>query len=596
MIDIAQKLWTFLDKPSRVRLILYLFPMLISAALEMASIGMILPLVQVFTHDGNQSDISWLNALPFNVPAEDLLLYMVAAFAGFFILKNIAIFSTVYFVTRFTYGLMAGLMQRLFELYLYRPYAFHLQRNSAEIIRNLNSGVSSSFDALRLGVTVVLETCLAAAAFLLLIFIEPAITLILTFSLLTVGFLIDKTLTPYLRQWGSQSHIAEAKIIQAITESTSAIKDIKIFNCYPYVQRIYSKETDSYAHSLTNASIANQSPRFLIEIFIIIGILALILVLNVADTPKADAISIIGLFGMASLRLMPSLNRIVSGIATLRRYGAAIDAIYEDLQDGQKCTQVLRGTSLQPISFEKEIRIENINFLYPNVDGLTLKNIDFVIPRGSAVGLVGSSGAGKSTLTDVIMGLFAPTSGHILVDDVDVTLNGTDWQQHIGYVPQQIYLNDDSIRQNIAFGVDASEIDDARVKWIINAVQLDDLVDALPDHIDTVIGENGVRLSGGQRQRIGIARALYRDPSLLVLDEATSALDTETEKEIAGAIEKLAQTKTLIIVAHRLSTIRFCDKIIFLKSGEIIGQGSFDELFQTNPDFQRFVESGKVRA
>ncbi len=596
MIDVSRKILALLDGRSRIQLFFLLVPMLITAVLEMASIGMILPLVQVFTKGEDSKALAWLPDLTRNIPSDELLLLAASVFAAFFVVKNIAILLTVYGVTRFTYRKMAEFMQQMFGLYLHRPYTFYLQRNSAEIMRNLNGGIARTFDGLRLSITIILEVILAAAACLLLLIIEPKITLIIAVTLLVIGFTIYRVLGPFLRRFGERAHIAEAKMIKSINQGFGAIKDIKVLNCYPYITQIYTNQTNDFTLNQTRSSIANQSPRFLVETFMVLGFLGVVLALASTHDSTENALSTLGLFGMAALRLMPSMNRILGGAATLRQHSTSVESLYNDFQEGLKDYNATSENHSGNIIFEHEIRLEDISFQYPNSDIPALYAINITIPKGQSFGLVGPSGSGKSTAVDIILGLLQPTTGKHLVDGRDVFENLPAWQHHIGYVPQNIYLLDDTLRRNIAFGIDDSDVSDELISRAVNLARLDDILKELPDGLDTPLGELGTRLSGGQRQRVGIARALYRDPDILVFDEATSALDYETENEITDAIESLSGQKTIIIIAHRLSTVRNCDCLVFMKEGQIAATGSFDKLSETNEDFQRLIQLGELGA
>jgi ATP-binding cassette subfamily C protein len=308
----------------------------------------------------------------------------------------------------------------------------------------------------------------------------------------------------------------------------------------------------------------------------------------------------LSLFAAAAFRMMPSIHRIISSATRIRYYKHTLDSVYEDLLDvGLPLTQSLPNIEvtsppLNPLVFEKEITLNHIFYQYPTGEGLALKDIDLTINKGQAVGFVGPSGSGKTTLINLLLGLLSPTSGQLLVDGHNIAPHLTEWQHKIGYIPQDIYLSDDTIRRNIAFGVPDEHIEEAQVWAVIKLAQLETLVQQLPAKLDTVVGERGVRLSGGQRQRVAIARALYHQPQVLIMDEATAALDNETEREITQAVERLSGQKTLLIVAHRLSTVKNCDQLYFIDNGQVVASGTYEQLFTKSLAFQEMAQLSVV--
>jgi ATP-binding cassette subfamily C protein len=323
-----------------------------------------------------------------------------------------------------------------------------------------------------------------------------------------------------------------------------------------------------------------------------------------------ELVPMLGVYGAAALRVMPSLNRILQYAAQMKLAGSAVDIIYDDLsaldEGGIEALHAHmtgaggEATGLEPphFPFAHEIRVQALDYDYPGAPAPTLAGIDFTIRKGESLGLVGASGSGKTTLADILLGLLPPTRGRVLVDGGDIADNLPGWRRRLGYVPQSIYLTDDTLGHNVALGVRDPDIDSSRVQGALHMAQLEDLVDSQPGKLDTMIGERGIRLSGGQRQRVGIARALYRDPDILILDEATSALDGATEQEISKAIESVSREKTLIVIAHRMNTVRQCGRLLFLKDGRLSAMGTYDDLMRDNPDFRTMValseEGGEV--
>lgn len=593
MIEVFRKLFSFLDERSKVQFRLLLLPMLLTALLEMASIGMVLPLLYALV--GGEGVRFLGTSLPVALSgSQSTLLVVAAGFVGFFVLKNAAILGTLYLITRFTQTRMARFQQRLFDLYMRRPYAFHLQRNTAEITRNLYGSVSASFEGLRLGMVMILDSALALAALGLMVFVEPKVSLGMGVFLLVLGFGLHRTLAPLFHRWGDSANHIEARLIQSVNQAFGAIKDVKVLGCHSYLNRSFASLSDRQALLTTRAVVANQSPRLFIETLLVAAFLAVLIALMHRHDSVAEVVSVLGLFGMVGLRLMPSLNRILSGMAEIRFRTARVDTLYTDLHEGLREALNDEETQATPgLPFARDICFDDLSYSYPILGkpSLALDRIRLCIAKGESIGVVGPSGSGKTTLVNVFMGLLQPDAGCLRIDGVDVSGNLWGWQRHLGYVPQNIYLLDDTLRRNIAFGIEDGEIDAARVREVVRMAHLDEVVAALPEGLETRVGEQGVRLSGGQRQRVGIARALYRNPSVLVFDEATSALDNETEREVTRAIEELSGTKTVLIIAHRLSTVNKCDRIVFIDKGSVAGIGGFDELRAGNEAFARFVRT-----
>ena len=591
MFTVIRQLLAFLDHRSRRQFFLLSVPMLGIAFLEMVSIGMIVPVVQVVTN-GNQAKI--LSFLPNALAAMetvDLILLAGGVFAAFFVLKNLVILAMIYLITFFTQRKLAQFSQRMFDLYLRRNYTFHLEKNSAEVIRNLSNSAGACFDGLRLFLTIVMDIFLTAAALILLLLVEPIITMVIGVILGLAAHVLYRVLSPLLNHWGAQVYSFEAKVIKSVSQGLGAIKDIKVLNCQPNIIHTFTGQTNSLAKYTARSITANQSPRLFIETLVVLTSVAVVLVLFQLNESIDQVVALVGLFGMAALRLMPSLNRILSSATEIRHRTAMVDSLHLDLTEGireaEKKRQLDAGS---PMPFTSEIKLENISYKYPESQAQVLNGVTLKVNKGMAVGLVGESGSGKTTTADIILGLLEPGAGRLSVDNEDAFENIRRWQSHLGYVPQSIYLLDDTLRRNIAFGVLDDRINDEALARSISMAQLNSVISELPDGVETVIGEQGVRLSGGQRQRVGIARALYRDPDVLVLDEATSSLDSQTEWEVSNAIDALAGQKTLIIIAHRLSTVAKCDQLVFLKEGRVVDVGSLNELNERCPEFERLVD------
>jgi ATP-binding cassette subfamily C protein len=490
---------------------------------------------------------------------------------------------------------MAGFSNRLFARYLALPYAWHLERDLGSVIRNLTATVPAAFQGFRFALNLALEALLAAGAIAVLLLIEPAITVAVAALAAAAIFATYRFITPHLRDWGAENNALSAASICTVTQGLGAIKDVKIRRGEGHVAATFAKLIDRVSRLVLYANVTSESPRFAIEIAAVAGFAGSIALIAAAGRPVENALVVIGLFGMAALRLLPSANRILNNAGQLRYLDTHIDLLVRDIQaDRPESPETVPSGG--GIPFRRDILFENVSFRYRSGAAPALTGLDLRIAKGEKIGLVGPSGAGKSTLVDLMMGLLEPTSGRILADGADISTQRRAWRGRFGYVPQDVYLLDDTIRRNVAFGANDASIDDAKVFEAVRRAHFSGVLERLPQGLDTVLGERGSRLSGGERQRIGIARALYGDPEILVFDEATSALDNESEFEIKRAIAELPPDKTTVVIAHRLSTVRQCDRLVFLKDSRIAAIGDFATLERENADFRRLVEIGEISA
>lgn len=595
MLTSIRKLRTFLDRRSQLHLYLLFLPMTGVAILEMASIGMILPFIQVLVAPDSAGPVSdfieWL--LP-DVPVERRLIWIAVIFSSLFVVKNISLFLMFYFINRIIQRKLAQFLQRLFALYLNRPFAFHLQRNSAEIVRNLSSSASRSFETIRLLLMMSLELLLMTVAFGVLLYFEPVVTLAAGAILMSFGLAFHFIAGPHFARWGRKSLDLEGRIIKSVHEALGSIRDVKLLHIQDYLGKVFARHTNGIAKYNTRLSTSLNIPRLSIETVIVVGFAVVVISTIQTKGSVEEVISVLGLFGMAALRLMPSMNRILSSAAEVKNRLASIDVLYTDFVEARKDSEHEEpGANSEAVTFKSEIRLENVSFSYSGASAAAIRNIDLTIKAGESVGIVGPNGAGKSTLLDILLGLLRPNQGAFSVDGENIHSNPSAWQKHLGYVPQNIYLIDDTLKRNIAFGIEDAAIDPNRLDAAMKRANLGPVVETLADGLDTRLNEGGSRLSGGQRQRVAITRALYRDPDVLIFDEATSALDNETEREIVTAIDRLKGHKTVIIITQKLSLVRGCDKIIFMRDGEIVDVGRFDDLVVRNERFRGFVGAGE---
>jgi ATP-binding cassette subfamily C protein len=468
-----------------------------------------------------------------------------------------------------------------------------LKRNSAELLRNVTTEVEILIGRVLTKILNLAREGFMALSILIFLFVmEPLITLIvITVAGIGAGTFLMMT-RKKVKAYGEQEQGHRSEMIKAVNQGIGGLKDARVLNReYEFINK-FSEEARKSTKLLTYINYTNKIPAPLIETTAVAGMMLISGILVWQGRSLEVIIPILTLFAMAIVRLMPALRNLTSDYTLLVYNLVSVNPIYGDLKKLEESGREFKEERLksETMKLEEEIEGVDIHYSYPGSDEKALDGLNFTIPRGAAVAFVGESGAGKTTIVDLLLGLLKPSEGQVLVDGVDIRENVSAWQRNIGYIPQSIYLADETLRKNIAFGIPDEEIDDEKVMQAIELAQLRKMVDhQLPDGLNTILGENGTRLSGGQRQRVGIARALYHDPQVLVMDEATSALDNITEKEITKAIESLKGERTVIMIAHRLTTVQNCDRLYLMKDGKINDEGSYEELVDTNKEFRRMA-------
>lgn len=492
-----------------------------------------------------------------------------------------------------SFGSMQGhrLSTRLLSNYLSQPYLFFLNRNTAELGKNVLAEVDRIIQG------IVIPSMQAISKFVSVIFIFVFLVLVDPFLAIGVGLVISgayllifKLARHRLHSLGVATTEAISQRFKIANEALSWIKDIKLRGSEMELLRRFSIPSEANAKYSAQSLLISQLPRYALETVAFGGILLIVLYLIANDLNSSQVIPLITLYALAGYKLMPAFQQIYLGISSVRYHFPVLEIICKDLSNvsNQKLHQ---SPETSVVTFEKSVRLESVCFFYPNVGTPVIKALDLNIDYNTTVGFVGGSGSGKTTLVDLLLGLLSPESGNIIVDGVKITQeNLSAWQNNLAYVPQSIYLSDDTIERNIAFAIPDKEINHEQVIKAAKLAELDGFVETLGDRYQTSVGERGVRLSGGQRQRIGIARALYFNPKLLVLDEATSALDGITEKVVMDAIHNLSHKITIVVIAHRLATVRECDVIHLIDNGKIVDSGSYDELIRRNTQFQKMAQ------
>ncbi|HXG69647.1 MAG TPA: ABC transporter ATP-binding protein [Gemmatimonadaceae bacterium] len=578
----ASKVYAILTPKERRRSLVLLVLMVIGMVLETLGIGLVIPAIGLFTHE---EDLA--SRYPQLQPALDALgnptqgrlaVYGVLALVGIYLIKTVFLGFLVWRQTTFSYDVQAALSQRLFTTYLRQPYTFHLQRNSAQLIRNAISEVSQyTFSILLPGLLVLTEGLVLVGITTMLLTIEPLGAGIMGATLGAASWGFYRVTRARVAHWGEARQLHEGMRLQHLQQGLGGAKDVKLLGREEDFLSRYR------AHNVEGARVGSlqatllQFPRLWLEFLGVMGLAILIITLVAQGREVGAIVPALALFAAAAFRLMPSVNRVLGAVQSLRYGVPVIDVLYRELQLDVPASGTHRAIG-HPLA--DRIDVSGVSFCYEGAPAPALRNVSLTIHRGETIGVIGASGAGKSTLVDVILGLLVPTSGEVRVDGEDTRRRLRGWQDQVGYVPQSVYLTDDTVRRNVAFGLADHEIDNASVQRTVRAAQLEEFVSSLPDGLETVVGERGVRLSGGQRQRIGIARALYHDPPVLVLDEATSALDTVTEQGVMQAVAALQGNKTILIVAHRLTTVAQCDRLYLLEHGSIAAEGTPGSMLQ----------------
>jgi ABC-type multidrug transport system fused ATPase/permease subunit len=558
----------------------------IAALLELGGALGVVWLIGMLTDPGALARLPFVGSVVGRMAGDEqtLLLWLCAGVAGFYVLKNGFLLVQSYLQLRLPYAASTRVSSRLFSHYIGMPYVEHLQRNSAELVRNVGQSVDVLFRMVMVAaISIVSEAVVAVVLLTALIVVSPWHTLLSAIGLVVVVGFVVRVTQLRMGSWGEENQRLSGAMLAAMNQAFGGIKDVKVYGRQDYFNRSYHavRARLSEVQCLREATMA--VPRLLLETALVLLLCGFAAVAAMSTGSRAELVLLLAFYAYAGFRLMPSVSRLAVSLQNIRFGSAAIRDLRRDIELANVAADRTAGPAR--IEFAREIRLEGISFAYPQSDRGALRGVDLVIGKGETFGIAGATGAGKTTLIDIVLGLIQPTQGRLVIDGQDVTGEPRGWQAAIGNVPQFPYLLDDTLKRNIAFGVAADEIDKAALAEAIRVAQLGDVVASRSEGLDAIVGERGVRLSGGQRQRIAIARAVYRNPAVLVFDEATSSLDNTTERAVTDAIFELAGSRTLIVVAHRLSTIQRCDRIAFLKAGRVVGVGSYRELVETVPEF-----------
>ena len=583
-MEIIKKLLFLLTPHEQKRAGLLLIMILIMAFLDTIGVASILPFIAVLTNPSLIETNLILNTMYqtsgfFGVENNEQFFLALGILVLFLLIISLIFKAlTDYALVRFVQMREYSIGKRLIEGYLNQPYSWFLNHHSAELGKNILSEVEQVIaNGIRRLMELISKGVVAIALIILLIIADPKLALTVSVLLGGAYGLIFYFIRVYLNLIGKKRLKNNELRFTAVSEAFGAAKEVKVGGLEQTYIKKFSNAAELFAITKAHSSVIAQLPRYILEAIAFGGVMLIVLYMISQTGSFNNALPIISLYVFAGYRLMPALQQIYASLTQITFVGPALDKLYDDIK---KLKPFIENQNKEDVSFKKTINLKNVSYNYPNSTRQVLKNIDLSIPAKSTIGLIGATGSGKTTTVDIILGLLEAQKGTLQVDDKIITKhNSRSWQRLIGYVPQQIYLSDDTIAANIAFGISPKDLNQSAVEKASKIANLHNFVmDELPEKYQTTIGERGVRLSGGQRQRIGISRALYHNPKVLILDEATSALDNQTEQAVMDAINNLDKKITIILIAHRLNTVKNCDKIFLLEKGQLKNEGTFKEL------------------
>jgi ATP-binding cassette, subfamily B, bacterial PglK len=625
-----------------LRLIHLIFLFIFASLIEIFGIGLIGPFLQLANHPDFLFKNNFLGSI-YNYLNLSSISQFVALLGLFiivvFIVKTYVSWQVKTYVFKFTFAQRGELCRRLLHSYLNAPYTFHIATSSSYIIQNIAQDTATFSNSFLMNILNLASNSIVIISLVFLLGVTNLVAVTIILGMLLPLFFIFHLLRNRIRKWGKQASRSNQAIIRSVGDSMGGIKETKVFDCVSYFEDKIIHIIDVYENAAASLFEIKLIPRMLIETIMIVFIIGFTSSSLLMGSDVQELTTELGVFAIASIRLMPAITQLLNGLTTLKSSSYILDKLYSDLQslegieasrndshpdkshngfsaNSKTSSQLLpqkqylkqqflekllayspadyqiltsdatnlptsikhKKKAIGSLSFQDYLSIENIKFCYPKIERNALDNISFKIHKGESVAIIGRSGSGKTTLVDVILGLLQPDAGDIKVDGRSIYSDLRTWQNMVGYIPQSIFLTTDTIERNIAFGVHDELIDRQRLNEAIESAQLAGLIEELPNGIKTEVGERGIRLSGGQRQRIGIARALYHAREILILDEATSALDNETEQMVTKSIQALSGSKTMIIIAHRLTTVEHCDRVYQMEKGEIVQSGTYDEV------------------
>lgn len=566
------KIGYIFDKKEKLKFVILTIMVVIGSFFELLSISLFSPFIELIMDSEAINDnavLVYIKNLLSLQKTEDFLTLLAIVIMLVYIIKNIFIIWQKNVIYQFSYGMQRKLSTRLLKAYMHEPYTFHLKKNISELQRSMQEDAGQFANGMLHFMEMVAEVCVCIVIGVYLFIVSKSITVIIVGLLIICLGIFTVITKKYSHEWGIEGQKSKAKIYQWMNQALGGIKEIKVLNRENIFVRNYDEYHGRYVRVLRLNRLIGTMPKYIIEMVSIVGMLVAIIVkMHFGQKELQDFVPQLATFAVAAFRLLPATGRINEHMSAVIYASPSVDLIFHDLKEVEALDYTNKPVD-QTWRFDRQLDIKHVSYHYPDSSVNVIEDVSFKIEKGKTVAFIGASGAGKSTMVDIILGLLPPTMGKVLADDLDIYKNLPTWQKEIGYIPQTIYLSDDTIRNNIAFGIDEKQIDEEAIERALKQAQLFEFVDSLAEGLDTLVGDRGVRLSGGQRQRIGIARALYHNPEVLVLDEATSALDTDTEKAVMEAIDNFKGEKTIIIIAHRLTTIKNADIVYEVADGKV---------------------------
>tara|TARA_B100000941_G_scaffold175060_1_gene125236 strand:- start:1247 stop:2986 length:1740 start_codon:yes stop_codon:yes gene_type:complete len=570
MLKQLRKLNFLITKSQRKVLVILTLLLLIGMIFEMLGLGILVPVISLILDPDfiqKYPEAEGVMAFLGGISQREFTFLLLALVVFIYIVKTLFLVTLTHCQNRFLANLSAYFSKSLFQNYMSKPYGYHIKRNNASLLKNLQVEVNY-VNAFCTGlIHFFVEVSLLFAIAITIIIIEPIGAISMGLFLGILSFVFFQFTKNKLQKWGDSRQQLDKAISKLSLEGLSGIKDLKVLGRTSYFLKSFNHNNDVRSKIISNRLTLSQLPRFYLEFIMVLGLVAFIFLMILIQKDTSEIITILGVFVAATFRMIPSINKIIAALQNLKFFNASLDVLYDEMKTSDNTS--LNNEGMEVVKFSNKISVKNLSFNYGREMPMIIEDLDFSFKKGQTIGLKGVSGSGKSTLVDIIIGLHTPTKGVIEVDGADIQKNLREWQNNIGYVCQDIFLTNDTLAMNVAFGIPDKDINLDSVYNSLRMAQLSEFVKGLKEGVYTTVGERGVKLSGGQRQRIGIARALYHNPEILVLDEATSSLDTQTETEFMKAIDALKGQKTILIIAHRLSTLKGCDMVYEIKGGII---------------------------
>ncbi|GJL81750.1 MAG: ABC transporter ATP-binding protein [marine bacterium B5-7] len=600
MKESIQKVLWLLSRRERINALILLFLLTVNALFEVVGIGIVPAYVGMIAYPEKFLEYPYvgdfINYLLGDTTQQQLLIIFSIAISVFFGIKLLFTVFLSYWKTVYINNRIVSLSEQLFSGYMEAPHVFHVGTNMSELIRNINQ------DCLRVGRNVLLpiieiltQILVLLAILSLLILASPGAALMAALLFVVVIVVGVRSLQTRVRNLGHEAKEMRGRVMRTVYEGLMGVKEIRLMGRGQFVLSRFHKSLCKMFEVERFMQVLNNSINPFVEWISVMGLVSAIAILYARGEVIENIITTVVLFAVSLIRMKGVISALILKYSTFQHNFTSLDTIYSEIHKTRPVNAIIttdvhdKDVSTPRLGFQNQVVLDNVSYIYPGANVKALDHVDLVIRKGEAIGIVGSTGSGKSTLADIVMGILEPTEGGVLVDDADVHKNLRAWQRDIGFIPQDIYLIDGSIKENIALAIDPREIDSDKVRHAADAAQLMEFIDKASGGLDSRVGDRGVKLSGGQRQRVAIARALYNDPDILVMDEATSALDNQTERSVIDAVSALKGKRTIIMIAHRLTTLASCDRIVVIADGKISAIGTQQELQKTSNEYQKMM-------